>query len=71
MNLWLEAREIGFIFFYTMLGSLMLFWVIAKLREKSFEAGYWAGRATGWQMHRRLTQIQNDVDEVFNYDDYK
>ena len=61
--------------FYIFLGSFFgvcLVWAIYEfIYNRGFSAGYWNGRATGWQMHRRLIQIQNDVDEVFNYDDYK
>ena len=33
-----------------------------------YNRGYWHGRATGWESHRRLTNIQKISDEVFDYE---
>ena len=33
-----------------------------------YNRGYWRGRATGWESHRRLTNIQKESDEVFDYE---
>ena len=53
---------------YTMLGYLIGYGVISTIMNRSFNRGYWMGRAHGWQSHRRLTDIKVKSDEVFDYD---
>jgi len=47
-------------------GVLLL--VIYQIRESAFNSGYWKGRATGWESHRRLTNTIKQSDEVFDYE---
>ena len=37
-------------------------------QKEAYNTGYWRGRAIGWESHRRLTNIQKQSDEVFDYE---
>jgi hypothetical protein len=37
-------------------------------QKEAYNKGYWRGRAIGWESHRRLTNIQKESDEVFDYE---
>jgi hypothetical protein len=37
-------------------------------QKETYNKGYWRGRAIGWESHRRLTNIQKESDEVFDYE---
>jgi hypothetical protein len=37
-------------------------------QKEAYNKGYWRGRAIGWESHRRLTNIQKQSDEVFDYE---
>ena len=57
--------------FYILLGSflgVMIGWVIYEyIREQGYQSGYWVGRKDGYDMHRRLVQLDKK-NEVFDYD---
>jgi hypothetical protein len=68
MNAWLEARDMGFVIMWTIVGLTFAAWLIYEIRDTAFQNGYWKGRADGWNMHRRMTNIKAQSDEVFDYD---
>lgn len=68
MNAWLEARDMGFVIMWAIVGLIFAAWIIYEIRDTAFQNGYWKGRADGWNMHRRMTNIKAQSDEVFDYD---
>ena len=68
MNAWLEARDMGFVIMWAIVGLTFAAWIIYKIRDTAFQNGYWKGRAHGYEMHRRMTNIKAQSDEVFDYD---
>jgi len=68
MNTWLEARDIGFVIMWAIVGLTFAAWIIYEIQDTAFQNGYWKGRADGWNMHRRMTNIKAQSDEVFDYD---
>jgi hypothetical protein len=68
MNAWLEARDMGFVIMWAIVGLTFVAWIIYEIRDTAFQNGYWKGRADGWNMHRRMTNIKTQSDEVFDYD---
>jgi hypothetical protein len=68
MNTWLEARDLGFVIMWAIVGLTFAAWIIYGIRDTAFQNGYWKGRADGWNMHRRMTNIKAQSDEVFDYD---
>ena len=68
MNAWLEARDMGFVMMWAIVGLTFAAWIIYEIRDTAFQNGYWKGRADGWNMHRRMTNIKTQSDEVFDYD---
>jgi hypothetical protein len=68
MNAWLEARDMGFVIMWTIVGLTFAAWIIYEIRDTAFQNGYWKGRADGWNMHRRMTNFKAQSDEVFDYD---
>ena len=68
MNTWLEARDMGFVIMWAIVGVTFAAWIIYEIRDTAFQNGYWKGRADGWNMHRRMTNIKRQSDEVFDYD---
>ena len=68
MNTWLEARDMGFVIMWAIVGLTFAAWTIYEIRDTAFQNGYWKGRADGWNMHRRMTNIKAQSDEVFDYD---
>ena len=68
MNTWLEARNMGFVIMWAIVGLTFAAWIIYEIRDTAFQNGYWKGRADGWNMHRRMTNIKAQSDEVFDYD---
>jgi hypothetical protein len=68
MNAWLEARDMGFVIMWAIVGLTFAAWIIYEIRDIAFQNGYWKGRADGWNMHRRMTNIKAQSDEVFDYD---
>jgi len=68
MNAWLETRDMGFVIMWAIVGLTFVAWIIYEIRDTTFQNGYWKGRADGWNMHRRMTNIKAQSDEVFDYD---
>jgi hypothetical protein len=68
MNLYQELRDFGYLLAWGMLVIGFVSWVIWEIRDTAFQNGYWKGRAHGWEMHRRMTNIKKESDEVFDYD---
>jgi len=68
MNTWLETRDMGFVIMWTIVGLTFAACIIYEIRDTAFQNGYWKGRADGWNMHRRMTNIKAQSDEVFDYD---
>ncbi len=68
MNAWLEARDLGFVIMWAIVGLTIMAWVIHEIKETAFQNGYWKGRADGWNSHRRLINTKTKSDEVFDYD---
>ena len=68
MNAWLEARDMGFVIMWAIVGLTFAAWIIYEIRDTALQNGYWKGRADGWNMHRRMTNIKAQSDEVFDYD---
>lgn len=46
----------------------LLSWAVSLWHKEIYNQGYWRGRAVGWESHRRLTNIQKQSDEVFDYE---
>ena len=61
---------IGWLWLYAMLGLITGWWAVTKIMDQAFDRGYWVGRASGWQSHRRLTNMKAKSDEVFDYDNH-
>ena len=51
-----------------MVATGLLSYALHLLRVESYNKGYWRGRAIGWESHRRLTNIKQKSDEVFDYE---
>ena len=68
MNAWLEARNIGFVIMWAIIGLTIMAWVIHEIKETAFQNGYWKGRKDGWDMYRRMAETKRKSDEVFDYD---
>jgi hypothetical protein len=51
-----------------MVGVIFIWYIIALIKDNSFQNGYWKGRAAGWDSHRRITNIAKSSDEVFDYE---
>ena len=68
MNAWLEARDLGFVIMWAIVGSIAITWLIYEIKDTAFQNGYWKGRAHGWDSHRRLMTTKTKSDEVFDYD---
>jgi uncharacterized membrane protein len=61
-------KELGLLWMWCMLGVTVVIYIVALIREQSFNSGYWKGRQAGWNSHRRMTNIKQQSDEVFDYD---
>ncbi len=68
MNTWLEARDLGFVIMWAIVGLTMVAWIIHEIKETAFQSGYWKGRKDGWDMYRRMADAKRKSDEVFDYD---
>ncbi len=68
MNAWLEARDLGFVIMWAIVGSIAITWLIYEIKDTAFQNGYWKGRAHGWDSHRRLMNTKTKSDKVFDYD---
>ena len=68
MNLYAELKDFGYLWLLGMTAAAIVWWLIFEIRDTAFQNGYWKGRADGWNMHRRMTEIKAKSDEVFDYD---
>jgi hypothetical protein len=69
-NIWLEARQDAFIFFWAAMGLAILVMVIWKIKDNAFERGYWVGRSAGWKAsiehNQKIEKLRSRA--VFDYD---
>lgn len=65
-----DLKQFGYVYLYTLMGLSGVWWVLYKIKESAFQAGYWKGRQAGWDSHRRMTNIKKKSDEVFDYDNH-
>ena len=47
---------------YFVLGYFIGYGVISTIMSRSFDRGYWVGRAEGWKSHRQLSEYKNDAN---------
>ena len=69
-NIWLEARQDGLMFFWIMLGLMVLTLIVWKIQHNAFERGYWVGRSAGWKAsiehNQKIEKLRSRA--VFDYD---
>jgi hypothetical protein len=70
LQMYEDLKQFGYVYLYTLMGLSAVWWVLYKIKESAFQAGYWKGRQAGWDSHRRMTNIKKKSDEVFDYDNY-
>jgi len=58
----------GLTVLWFMIATGLLSWAVSLWHKEIYNQGYWRGRAIGWESHRRLTNIQKQSDEVFDYE---
>lgn len=70
LQMYEDLKQFGYVYLYTLMGLSVVWWVLYKIKESAFQAGYWKGRQAGWDSHRRMTNIKKKSDEVFDYDNH-
>jgi len=68
MNPLQDLRDIGYVIMWSIMGLILIAWIIHEIRDTAFQNGYWKGRAQGWESHRRLMNTKLKSDQVFDYD---
>ena len=63
-----ELKDLGYVVMWSIVAITIVMWIIHEIKETAFQNGYWKGREAGWNSHRRMTNIKQKSDEVFNYD---
>jgi hypothetical protein len=58
--------EAAWIFFGTMFAIMFYYSSIGNAKSTA----YWRGRKDGWDMHRRMIDNKQKVDEVFDYEKF-
>ncbi len=58
----------GITILWFMIATGLLAYAFSLWQSEIYNRGYWRGRAMGWDMHRRMTNIKQKSDEVFDYD---
>ena len=58
----------GITILWFMIATGLLSYAVNLWQTEIYNRGYWRGRATGWDMHRRMITIKQQSDEVFDYD---
>jgi hypothetical protein len=58
----------GLTVLWFMIATGLLSWAVSLWHKEIYNKGYWRGRAIGWESHRRLSNIQKQSDEVFDYE---
>jgi hypothetical protein len=70
MNIWLEARQDAFIFFWAAMGLAILVLAYWKIQSRAFDRGYWVGRSAGWKAsiehNQKIEKLRSRA--VFDYD---
>jgi hypothetical protein len=70
MSPWMEARELGFIFFYSLMAMALLYWLFDLFKTRYYDKGYWCGRQDGWRAslehQERIRRMRSN--EVFDYE---
>ena len=58
----------GLTILWFVISSGLISFALNLWQKEAYNKGYWRGRAIGWESHRRLTNIQKESDEVFDYE---
>ena len=58
----------GLTFLWFFIATGLISFALNLWQKEAYNKGYWRGRAIGWESHRRLTNIQKESDEVFDYE---
>jgi len=58
----------GITILWFVIATGLLAYALNLWQTENYNRGYWRGRATGWDMHRRMINIKQQSDEVFDYD---
>ena len=66
----MSLRDSAYAWFYVMRAIGVLYWYIEHVKENAAVVHYWRGRKDGWDMHRRMIENKQKVDEVFDYEKF-
>ncbi len=58
----------GVTILWFMIATGLLAYAVSLWQTEIYNRGYWRGRAVGWDMHRRMINIEKEVDKVFDYE---
>ncbi len=58
----------GVTILWFMIATGLLAYSVSLWQTEIYNRGYWRGRAVGWDMHRRMINIEKEVDKVFDYE---
>ena len=58
----------GVTILWFMIATGLLAYAASLWQTEIYNRGYWRGRAVGWDMHRRMINIEKEVDKVFDYE---
>jgi hypothetical protein len=58
----------GVTILWFMIATGLLAYAFSLWQTEIYNRGYWRGRAIGWDMHRRMINIEKEVDKVFDYE---
>jgi len=58
----------GVTILWFMIATGLLAYAFSLWQTEIYNRGYWRGRAVGWDMHRRMINIEKEVDKVFDYE---
>ena len=65
-----DMRDMGYVFFITLLGTITIWWFYVLITQKYYDKGYWSGRNDGWRAslehQERIRKMKSD--QVFDYD---
>jgi len=48
---------------WSIMGLILIAWIVSEIKENAFQSGYWKGRSDGWKVanrHRDLTDANNN-----------
>lgn len=63
MNPLQDLKDIGYIIMWSIMGLILIAWIVSEIKENAFQSGYWKGRSDGWKVanrHRDLTDANNN-----------